>query len=231
MSLSAPSLGAVLQFWPLLPLVGIIVGLALAFGRRSAVAPQPAGNDVAEPDARPASAVDGLLVPLNATVLNVEAEARSVMRELASLASERLVRMELAVQPGLSVRADPRVFHEVLSGLVKHSLAQAPTGRVLVAGSRHGGRVQLAVLDDGMGADPQLQASDLRAPERLMALQGGTLEITSRAGEGSTVLARWPDAGGEHRSRRDEGAGMTDRDTRVVAATERAPAREGAVSH
>lgn len=230
MSLPAPFSGAVLQLWPLLSLVGVVVGLTLAFGPRRSRPSAPAGSHDAQADQPPASATSGVLAPLNTTVLGVEAESRRVLRDLASLAAERLVRMELAVQPGLCVRADPGVFREVLGALVKHSIAQAPSGRVLVAGSRHGGRVQLAVLNDGMGADPRLQASDLRAPERLIALQGGTLEITSHAGEGTTMLARWPDAGGEHTSRRDAGAAHRDRETSGVAAKARAPATEEAVS-
>lgn len=232
MSLSAPFSGAVVQLWPLLSLVGIIVGLTLAFGPslgpRGARVSARGGGDRAGSDP---AAGGGLLAPLNATELSVEAEVRHVLRELAPFAAERLARLELAVQAGLRVRADARVFRDVMTALVTHSIAQAPSGRVLVAGSLHGGRVQLAVLNDGVGEEAQRQASELRGSERLIALQGGTLEITSHAGEGSTILARWPDAGGERKPRRAEAAGFGEREATRMEATERAPAREEAIPH
>ena len=129
-------------------------------------------------------------------LLDVEREVRSVLAGLTGFAATRLVRFELAVQPDLAVRADAVSFRDALAGLVTHAAAQAPSGRVLVTGMRRGGRVQIAVADDGIGTDRLVQAGDLRSAERIIALQGGTLEIANQPGEGTTLLARWPDIAG-----------------------------------
>ena len=62
----------------------------------------------------------------------------------------------------------------------------------LLVAAHVGGRVQITVSDDGAPPDRDLQASRLRPAERLAALQGATMDIDARAGQGTTVVLRLP---------------------------------------
>jgi signal transduction histidine kinase len=129
-----------------------------------------------------------------AGVLDVALEAMAVMRQFESFAAERYVALELAVQPGLAVRTDARVFREIVGDLVSHAIEQSPCGRVLLGAAHIGGRVQITVSDEAAHSDRARRASELRPAERLAALQGATLEIDARPGQGTTAVLRLPAA-------------------------------------
>lgn len=125
-------------------------------------------------------------------MLDVAAEANAVLRQFESLAAGQFVVLELAVQPDLGVRADPRAFREILADLVRTAIEQSPCGRVLLGAAKFAGRVQITVSDDGAAADRGLRISRLRTAERLAALHGATMEVDARAGQGTTVFLRLP---------------------------------------
>jgi hypothetical protein len=133
--------------------------------------------------------------PFTSGLLDVATEVGAVLAQCESLAAERLVDLELAVQPGLAVRTDARVLREILNDLVVHAVEQSPCGRVLLGAAQVGNRVQVTVSDAGSGADRAAQASWLRPAERLAALQGATLDVDARIGEGTTVVLRLPTSG------------------------------------
>ncbi|HEY1933898.1 MAG TPA: HAMP domain-containing sensor histidine kinase [Acetobacteraceae bacterium] len=132
--------------------------------------------------------------PFSGGMLDVTAEVRAVLARLAPLAASGFVQLEMAVQPELAVRADQRALGQALGDLVTHAIRHAPCGRVLVGGMRHGGRVQISVTDDGAGPPEAEQEAALRDAERLIALQGGTIQVETHPREGgSTVLLRLPE--------------------------------------
>jgi signal transduction histidine kinase len=143
---------------------------------------------------RPVEAVRIALgqTPFAAGVLDVAAETTAVMRRFESLAAHRFVALELAVQPELAVCTDPHALREILGDLVVHAIEQSGCERVLLGAARIGGRVQITVLDDGVHADRALRQSQLRTAQRLAALQGATIEVDARAGQGTTVVLRLP---------------------------------------
>jgi len=130
-------------------------------------------------------------VPRRAATFDVEHEIRAV---LSDVRPER-ARLEIAVQPDLVLHADRADFHRVLAGLVQHACSQALVSRVVVTASRSGASIEVGVGDDGIGADLGLQQRTLRPIERLLAQQGGSLEVTSWPDQGTIVLTRWPQAG------------------------------------
>jgi two-component system, cell cycle sensor histidine kinase PleC len=130
--------------------------------------------------------------PLAADALDVAAEAAALLALFEGFATQRFVALELAVQPGLAVRADPRALREILGDLVRRGIEQSPCGRVLLAAAHVGGRVQITVSDDGRQIDRAAQASRLRPAQRLAALQGATMDFDVRKGQGTTVVVRWP---------------------------------------
>jgi hypothetical protein len=130
--------------------------------------------------------------PFAAGVLDVAAETTAALRRFESLAAMRFVTLELAVQPDLAVRTDRRALREILADLVGQAIDQPSCERVLLGAARIGGHVHITVSDDSEQADRALRASQLRSAERLAALQGATLDVDARAGQGTTVLLRLP---------------------------------------
>jgi signal transduction histidine kinase len=91
-----------------------------------------------------------------------------------------------------------RIVQESLTNVARHAKAS----RVSVTISRHGGDVTVAVEDDGVGFDPEAAGTSGRlglvGMQERVALVGGTLDVESSPGSGTTVLARFPlrNAGG-----------------------------------
>jgi signal transduction histidine kinase len=85
-----------------------------------------------------------------------------------------------------------RLVQEAMTNAVKHAGAR----HVGISLVEHGGSVRAHVRDDGAGFDPDRRADGfglIGIRERL-ALVGGTLEITSRPGEGTEIAAVIPSA-------------------------------------
>jgi signal transduction histidine kinase len=157
--------------------------------RRHVLARQHAGESV--PDAMPAFVLGQ--TPFVSTELDVAAEMRDVLHLMAAEAARHLVQLEFAVQPDLSVRSDRIALRTVLAELLRNAIRHTPGGRVLLSATRLGGRVQIAVIDDGVGPDAAVQEAALREIAQLVALQGGNVEVESHQGEGTTVLVRLPE--------------------------------------
>ncbi len=98
----------------------------------------------------------------------------------------------MAVQPGLVIRTDQRPFREILGDLVRRAIEQSPCGCVLLTAARIGSQVHVSVSDDASAADGAIRLTRLGDAERLVALQGGSMDINSRPGEGTTVTIRLP---------------------------------------
>lgn len=128
-----------------------------------------------------------------ATSLDLQAEALGALREVDGLAARLSVRLQIAIQPNLSVRADPQGFRRALIHLLESAIGHAPGGKVLLGARHHGGRVQIAVLDDGQGPDRREQEALLRPVECIVALHGGTLQVETRPGQGTLVVMRLPE--------------------------------------
>jgi hypothetical protein len=157
------------------------------FRRRLLARGQPATR------AAPHTVQPGRVLSESASLLNVEVEARAILAGLTELAARKQVRLEIAIQPDLTVHIASRSFHEILDIVLIHAIESTPGGHVLLGGMRHGGRVQIAVIDDGRGVNADVQRAQLPSVERAIALLGGRLEIDSRPNEGTTILLRLPD--------------------------------------
>jgi hypothetical protein len=162
-----------------------------------------------------------------AGVLDVGSETIAVMRQFERRAAQRFVALELAVQPDLVVRTDPRALRQILGDLVSRAIEQSPCGRVLLAAAHVGGRVQITVSDDGPHPDRALQASRLRPAESLAALQGATMEIDVRAEQGTTVVLRLPAGGATRRRPGIEAETPDPASARALAERERAGSAAG----
>jgi len=129
---------------------------------------------------------------LRSTTFDLEQEIRAI---LGDAARPQRARLEIAVQPDLTLHADRAGFRRTLAGVVQQVCSQAMISRVLVTASRSGEWIQVAVSDDGIGPDLESRQQALRPIERLIAQQGGSLEVATWPDEGTTVLMRWPEMG------------------------------------
>ena len=107
----------------------------------------------------------------------------------------RVQSANVAMEGDLELASDPRRDAEVFriaQEAVQNALRHAHANRVLVRLGRENGRLQLDVVDDGVGFDPQApevrsQRLGLTSMEQRAERIGGYLEIRSTKGEGTTV--------------------------------------------
>ena len=163
--------------------------------------------------------VDATLALLVDTTLEAEADVRDYLLGAKTMMSaerpffpslrEYLVRfrrqyglpVEVSVPPELEAQGLPtavevqlfRIIQEGLSNVRKH--AQARCAQVVF--SQPGGRLQVAVVDDGQGFDPEApqgssQAYGLQAMADRAAAIGGSLAILSQPGQGTQVVVHLP---------------------------------------
>jgi signal transduction histidine kinase len=130
--------------------------------------------------------------PFTSGALDVATEVLAVLQQLEGRAAQQFVKLEVAVPPGLALRADPGAFRSVLYDLLSQAIAQASCGHVLLAATPMSGRVQISVTDDGPNANGALRSAALRDAERLAALHGATMRVEARGTEGTTVYLRLP---------------------------------------
>ena len=114
-----------------------------------------------------------------------------MLEEFASEASERFIVVDVAVAPDLSLHADRDALRTIVNCLVGHAIRQAHE-QILVSAMRLGGRVQIAVTDDGSCANEPEQRAILRPVAELTALQGGIFDIETWPGQGTMVAVRLP---------------------------------------
>lgn len=124
--------------------------------------------------------------------------------------------IEVEVEPGLGLQADPVGIGTVLRNLIGNAIESAQTAgsRVEVTARRLGSAVELQVLDDGVGFEPAESrrlfekfyrpGSELRRDKQgsglglylvrgFVALEGGEVEASSEGpGRGATFRVTWP---------------------------------------
>lgn len=187
---------------PLAALVGVVTGGLLAGGFAASRRATPARGENLEPQgqAQQVATVSPVALvlgprPLEAGQLDLEMELGACVQARDARAADRHVRLETAIQPELTVRADAGALRQAVLDVLDNAIGHSNGGRVLLAAGRHGGRVQIVVLDDGAAVDRAEQEAHLRGAERLVALQGGTFDISVRPDAGSTVTIRLPEPG------------------------------------
>ncbi|WP_411887186.1 PAS domain S-box protein [Hydrocarboniphaga effusa] len=146
-------------------------------------------------------------------------DCRAVLDEVAAtlrpLAEAKALDFELEAAEPLHIRADRRALSQIVINLANNAIKFTEHGRVVVSLVRHGGQVEIAVRDSGIGIrteevarlfEPfaQLGGDTARAREgsglglhlsqKLAALLGGRIECRSTYGEGSVFTLFLPTA-------------------------------------
>ena len=140
--------------------------------------------------------------------IHAAAEVSAVVLLLSPLAAGRGVELHTVVPPELGLVADPLRLRQILLNLVGNAIKFTDRGgRVDVGVARRGDHVEIAIADTGIGIARQdmvrlfrpfeqlaLPSGDrppgtglgLALTKRLVDLHGGTIDVTSELGVGST---------------------------------------------
>jgi signal transduction histidine kinase len=177
-------------------LTSILLGLKAIGGAKSKEDAERAEAEVRALVVQALQDVRALAVELRPSALDDFGLAPALER-LAHTFAERSG-IETTVETHLEARLPPeiettlyRVVQEALSNIVKHAAAE----RVSIVVSQRGGTVAATVDDDGRGFDEGAVRADalgLTGMRERLALVGGTLELESAPGRGTTVAAQVP---------------------------------------
>jgi two-component system sensor histidine kinase PilS (NtrC family) len=130
----------------------------------------------------------------------------AVLEEIAELlasSQHHAIELDLELGPALEVEGDPDALRQVFWNLVLNAVEAEPRdGLVRVRATREGGRVRVEVEDRGAGIDPEMidrifepffttkpkgTGLGLATVHQLVERQGGSLQVTSQIGSGTTV--------------------------------------------
>ncbi|HNS03208.1 MAG TPA: ATP-binding protein [Anaerolineae bacterium] len=170
-------------------------------------------------DLRTLSLADAGELALNRVMLAPAESLERVAAANAELAAQRGIRLEVQIAPDLPwVEADRERLAQVLANLVSNALRYTPDGGVItLSGEAVDHRVLLRVSDTGQGIDPEhtphvfrrFYRADPSRPDTgesglglaiaksLVEAQGGTIEVQSVLGQGTTFTVALPAARGE----------------------------------
>ena len=174
-----------------------LVSLILELRMAAATEPDQAGEPKAQLT-RTAQRLAGVLEELRQIshgIHPVVLSTRGLTPALKALARQSSVPVELDIRAGLRLPEPVEVaayyaVSEALANVAKHAHASV----VHVELHAHDATVQVAIRDDGIGgADPARGSGLTGLGDRVEAL-GGTLEVTSPAGGGTTLLIEIPAA-------------------------------------
>ncbi len=135
---------------------------------------------VAEPDASAHSASTG----------DAAEAIRTAIARLRPVILDQRIRIEVAAETGLLVRARAATLADLVSELLALGIQAVPGGRFLLTASHHAGRIDITLSDDGQADDAALRRGQCRNLEQRMALLGGSLEVATMARQGTSMTLR-----------------------------------------
>jgi signal transduction histidine kinase len=175
-------------------LVPVVFAVRVAFSRRR---PSQATGNAARHDMGGSVGCYLTRPRSDSETLDLARAVRAAADEVDGLAWAYFVGIDLAVDPGISLRADPTMSRAVLSSTIGTSVRAAPGGHVLVTAHVLREQAHIRIIDDGTSADQRSRESRLREPADLLALLGGSLAVEARPGRGTAVTIRLPLAGSD----------------------------------
>jgi signal transduction histidine kinase len=158
------------------------------------------------------SALETGKLQLARRAVDVRLLAEQVMREASPAARDKPVRLAVTGDEGALSHADPLRVRQVLTNLVSNAVKFTARGEVTVHVATRGRYVAVIVRDTGPGIPPDetsaifqeyRQTGDVRArragtglglsiARRLVMMHGGTIQLESEVGQGSTFTITLP---------------------------------------
>ncbi|RZK39557.1 MAG: HAMP domain-containing histidine kinase [Pedobacter sp.] len=143
------------------------------------------------------------------TAVNLDEALVSSLRLEKNIASNKSIRLNIEAKGGMSIIADPNMFHLVIRNLVNNAIKFTPRGgEIVVSSEKLNGECLIVVKDNGLGIKPEqqeklfkLKASStygtnnekgvglgLLLCKEFTELQGGRIAFKSNEGEGSSFF-------------------------------------------
>lgn len=164
-------------------------------------------NDILE-----LSALEGGQLKLSRRTIDLVPLAGEVLREASALARGRPVRLSLTGEPSVIIHADNKRMRQILTNLVGNAVKFTSQGEVTVTVGRQGRYARISIRDTGPGinaADRAMIFEEFKQPEgekkrrrgsglglaiarRLVLMHGGSIQLESEVGRGSTFEVRLP---------------------------------------
>jgi two-component system sensor histidine kinase HydH len=151
--------------------------------------------------------------PLNRRPVDVRGLVAEVGEATRALAESRGVSLEVEAKVARPVALDSDQIRQVLDNLLRNALEATPAGgTVTLAAERVGDDVVLSVRDTGVGIDPEQlprvfdlyfttkaegTGIGLAVSHQIVTAHGGSLDVESHPGEGTTMAVRLPRQAGE----------------------------------
>jgi signal transduction histidine kinase len=142
--------------------------------------------------------------------VQVEAVARKAVERLPGVPEDRVV---IDVDPGVVVHADAERLGHVLTNLVENAVKFSDEGPITVRATRAGERVEIVVVDQGVGIEEERQAEIFSGPapsgqrsgpsgtglglyltRRLVEAHSGAISVDSKPGQGARFTVTLPAA-------------------------------------
>jgi len=143
------------------------------------------------------------------------AEAQAAIAMVQARRGQQIADIRVAVADGFpALSADARLIRQILINLISNAAKFTPPGgHIELAAGRDGGGVSISVADDGIGIDPKDHGKVLRPFEQVdnrlsrrfdgvglglpltkafVEIHGGTLQLDSTLGKGTTITIRLP---------------------------------------
>ncbi|WP_437754070.1 sensor histidine kinase [Sorangium sp. So ce1389] len=158
------------------------------------------------------SALETGKLQLSRRAVNLRVLVDQVMREASAAARDKPVQLRVTGDHGLVAHADPRRVRQILTNLVSNAVKFTARGSVTVHIAARGRYAAIIVQDTGPGIPPEetsavfeeyRQTGDVRSrragtglglsiARRLVLMHGGTIQLESELGRGSTFTITLP---------------------------------------
>jgi signal transduction histidine kinase len=178
------------------------------------------------------SALETGKLQLSRRAVDVRVLAEQVMREASAAARDKPVQLSVTGDRGVLAHADPRRVRQILTNLVSNAVKFTTRGSVTVQVASRGRYIAILVQDTGPGIPPEetsavfqeyRQTGDVRArragtglglsiARRLVLMHGGSIQLESELGRGSTftiTLPTWVEPPADAASSAARAAGQT----------------------
>ena len=166
-----------------------LLAIWIAFTRR----PRAMTSESAAPGwAAEATSFEPINARFESEIVGLEAMVREAAAAVSDLARTHWVRIEQAVSAAITVHVDPNALGPALRETMLTAIRAAPGGQVLVTAATLGSQLHIRITDDGPGADQFDREISVRGAGGMIALQGGSIAVEARPGQGTTVIVRLP---------------------------------------
>jgi len=122
---------------------------------------------------------------------SVERETQTALAAVSNYARTRFVELQIAVEHGLIVQADPADYRICLDDLLLGAIGRASSG-VLVTAMRQADGVEITLLDDGIAPAGARPGGPRTGTNETLVPFGGMLRADYHPERGTTVRLRLP---------------------------------------